>query len=82
MTGLTLAVASIAVGLSIGAAATVAATLAAEPTADHGVAPAQSPASPAGPRLVDYGDRCFHGHCLPCDSKQSCLNRLPPGLRP
>jgi hypothetical protein len=79
MTGLTLAVASVAVGLSIGAAATVGVTLATEPTADHRVAPVQSP---AGPRLVDYGDRCFHGHCLPCDSKQSCLNQLPPGLRP
>ncbi|OBG20629.1 DUF2613 domain-containing protein [Mycobacterium sp. 852002-51057_SCH5723018] len=82
MTGWTLAAASFAVGLSIGAAATVGVTLAAEPTADHGVAPVRSPATPAGPSLVDYGDRCFHGHCLPCNSKQSCLNQLPPGLRP
>jgi hypothetical protein len=79
MTGLTLAAASIAVGLSIGAAATVGVTLAAD---DHAVSPAQNPAPRPGPYLVDYGDRCFHGHCLPCDSKQSCLNQLPPGLRP
>jgi Protein of unknown function (DUF2613) len=78
MTGLTLAAASIAVGVSIGAAATVGVTLASQ---DHGVAPVPSPATRA-PYLVDYGDRCFHGHCLPCDSKQSCLNKLPPGLRP
>jgi len=29
---------------------------------------------------VGYGDRCYHGHCLPCDSVQGCLNKLPPGL--
>jgi len=86
MTGLTLATAaSIAVGLSIGAAATVGGTLALEVLDGHSMAPAHgppAPRSPAGPYLVDYGDRCFHGHCLPCNSKQSCLNQLPPQLRP
>lgn len=65
MTGFTLAAASIAVGLSVGMATTVGVTLA---VADHGVAPARGrPAqpSPLGPQLVQYGDRCFHGHCLP-----------------
>jgi hypothetical protein len=74
--------ASIAVGLSIGAAATVAVTLA---VADHTVAPMQTrpaPRSLSGPYQVDYGDRCVDGHCLPCDSKQSCLSKLPPQLRP
>ncbi|MDT5145389.1 MAG: hypothetical protein QOC58_34 [Mycobacterium sp.] len=80
MSGLTLAAAaSIAVGLSIGAAATVGVTLAVE---SHTVSPAQGPPAPSGPNLVEYGDRCFHGHCLPCNSKQSCLDELPPALRP
>jgi hypothetical protein len=71
------AAASIAVGLSIGAAATVGVTLAVD---NHSVAPAQSPPTPrnpSGPRLVDYGDRCFQGHCLPCDSVEGCLGKLP-----
>jgi len=76
MTGFTLAaVASIAAGLSIGAAATVGVTLAVQ---DHGTAPVQGPPTPSGPYLVQYGDRCFNGHCLPCDSVQGCLNKLPP----
>jgi hypothetical protein len=83
MTGFTLAAAaSIAAGLSIGAAATVGVTLAVQ---DDSTAPVQGPPTPrnsSGPYLVEYGDRCFHGHCLPCNSKQSCLNQLPPGLRP
>jgi hypothetical protein len=29
---------------------------------------------------VQYGDRCYHGHCLPCDSVQGCVNKLPPLL--
>ena len=79
MGGLTLAAAaSIAVGVSIGAAATVGATL----SLDAPDVPAQAPPAPAGPILVQYGDRCFHGHCLPCDSKESCLDKLPPELRP
>jgi hypothetical protein len=79
------AAASIAVGLSVGAAATVGVTLAVEALEGHSAAPAQSPPAPrnpSGPYLVDYGDRCFHGHCLPCDSVQGCLNKLPPGLIP
>ena len=76
MTGFTLAaVASIAAGLSIGAAATVGVTLAVQ---DHGTAPVQDPPTPSRPYLVQYGDRCFNGHCLPCDSVQGCLNKLPP----
>jgi hypothetical protein len=76
------AAASIAVGLSIGTAAAVGVTLA---VADQSVAPVQTrpaPSSLSGPYQVDYGDRCFHGHCLPTDCRQSCASELPPQLRP
>ncbi len=66
MAGVSLAVAaSIAVGLSLGAAATVGVTLAID---DHKTVPAQTaPAArnPAGPYLVNYGSRCWRGHCIP-----------------
>jgi hypothetical protein len=66
MGGMTLAAAAgIAAGLMIGAAATVGVTLAVE---DHSMVPAQAPPStpiPSGPFLVNYGDRCWHGHCVP-----------------
>ena len=80
MSGFTAAAAaSIAVGLSMGAAATVGVTLALDALADHSVTPAQE--QPArSPHLVQYGDRCYHGHCLPCDSVQGCVNKLPPLL--
>ncbi len=66
MGGLTLAAAaSIAAGLSLGAAATVGVTLASEAVRVHPAAPASAPPIPSGPNLVQYGDRCFHGHCLP-----------------
>lgn len=65
MTGFTLAAAvSIAVGLSVGVATTVGITLA---VADQRLVPVpslQRPALPPGPYQVEYGDRCFHGHCL------------------
>ena len=80
MTGFILAAAgSIAAGLSIGAAATVGVTLALE---DHDAPHAHSVPTQSGPRLVDYGDRCYHGHCAPCSSPRDCLNKLPPWLRP
>lgn len=66
MAGVSLAAAaSIAAGLMIGAAATVGVTLVVE---QHSVVPAKpAPAtrSPTGPYLVDYGSRCWHGHCVP-----------------
>ncbi len=66
MGGMALAAAAgIAAGLMIGAAATVGVTLVVE---DHGVVPAQAPPAtpiPSGPLLVNYGDRCWHGHCVP-----------------
>lgn len=65
MAGFTLAAtASVAAGLVLGVAATFGVTLAAESYADHGPAPAQSAPRPAGPSVVEYGDRCIHGHCL------------------
>jgi hypothetical protein len=80
VTGFSLAAAaSIAAGLSLGAAATVGVTLAVE---HHNVAPAQNVPTPSAPHLVEYGDRCYHGYCVPCNSPQDCLNKLPPGLRP
>jgi hypothetical protein len=76
MTAFTLAAAAgIAAGLAIGAVATVGVTLAAE---DHTVVPARAPSSPSSPYLVQYGDRCLDGYCLPCDSPDDCLNQLPP----
>jgi hypothetical protein len=69
MGGFTLAAAAgIAAGLMIGAAATVGVTLALDATADDRVAPIQTqPAawSHSVPYPVNYGDRCFHGHCVP-----------------
>ena len=63
MSGFTLgAAASIAAGLSIGAATTVGVTLAVE---HHDVARAQHILTPSAPHLVEYGDRCYQGHCLP-----------------
>lgn len=66
MAGFALAAAAgIAAGLTIGAAATVGVTLVVE---DHRVVPVQTaPATlnPAGPYLVNYGSRCWHGHCVP-----------------
>ena len=65
MNGFTLAAAvSVAVGLSVGVATTVGITLA---VADHRLVQVQTlqrPALPAGPYQVEYGDRCFHEHCL------------------
>ncbi|MCV7028152.1 DUF2613 family protein [Mycobacterium sherrisii] len=66
MTGFALAaVTGVVAGLMIGAAATVGITLAVQ---DHGTmhepaAPATR--SPTGPYLVNYGERCWHGHCIP-----------------
>lgn len=65
MTGFTLAAAaSVAVGLTVGVATTLGVTLA---VADHGAAARARPAAltPLEPHQVQYGDRCFHGHCLP-----------------
>jgi hypothetical protein len=76
----TAAAASIAVGLSMGAVATVGATLALEALEDRSIAPAQQQPSRLSPPLVPYGDRCYHGHCLPCDTVEGCVNKLPPLL--
>jgi hypothetical protein len=66
MTGFTLAAAaSIVAGLSMGAAAAVGVTLAIE---DHATVPAKAPPAllnSTGPYPVNYGDRCWHGHCVP-----------------
>jgi hypothetical protein len=63
MTGFTFAAAaSIAAGLFFGAAATVGVTLAVQ---DHKVAPAPVAPTPSRPYPVQYGDRCWHGHCIP-----------------
>jgi hypothetical protein len=49
----------------MGAAAAVGVTLAVE---DHATAPAKAPPAPlngTGPYPVNYGDRCWHEHCVP-----------------
>jgi hypothetical protein len=69
MAGVSLvAAASIVAGLMIGAAATVGVTLGLEGWADDKMVAAHTPPatrSPTGPYLVDYGSRCWHGHCVP-----------------
>jgi uncharacterized protein DUF2613 len=73
MSGLTIAAASIAVGLSMGAVATVGVTLAVQ---GNDAVPTPSPPvtrSP-GPYLVDYGGRVPN---LPCNSVRGCLNQIP-----
>ena len=82
MPGLTVtaAAASIAVGLSMGAVATVGFTVVLEALEDHATAPAPPEPNRSSVPLVPYGDRCYHGHCLPCDSVQGCVNKLPPLL--
>jgi hypothetical protein len=81
VTGFSLtALASIAVGLTIGATATVGATLVLEDQDD--VAPSQHVPASSAPHLLNYGDRCYHGHCVPCTSTQDCLNKLPPWMHP
>jgi hypothetical protein len=66
MTGFALAAAAgVAAGLMIGAAATVGVTLAVQ---DHDMAPVPAAPvmhGPVGPYPVNYGDRCWHGHCVP-----------------
>ncbi len=76
MSGFTLAAAaSIAAGLSIGAAAVVGVTLAVE---DHDVARAQRVRTPSAPHLVQYGDRCYAGVCLPPIPELPPIPSLPP----
>jgi hypothetical protein len=75
VTGFSLrALAGIAAGISVGAVITVGATLSAAD--DH--MPAQSVPAPNGPHLVQYGGR-LPG--LPCNSVQSCKNKIPPQWR-
>jgi hypothetical protein len=78
--GFTLAAAaSIAAGLSIGAAVTVGVTLAVE---DHDVARGLRVRTPSAPHLVEYGDRCYAGVCLPPIPELPQIPQLPqiPGL--
>jgi Protein of unknown function (DUF2613) len=69
MAGFSLAAAaSIAVGLSFGAVATVGITLAAADHVDRGLPPAPPPRSAFD--QVQYGDRCWHGHCISWNNQQ------------
>jgi hypothetical protein len=72
MAGLSLAAAaSIAAGLSLGAAATVGMTLAVQ---DEKTAPDRGVPSAPMSTIVQYGDRCQHQRCPPCNNKTPCLN--------
>lgn len=71
------AAASVLAGLALGAAGVFGLTFLAHSAATPGPAYQQSSVS----SRVQYGDRCFHGHCLPCNSKQDCLDKLPPAIR-
>ena len=75
------AAASVAAGLSIGAAAVVGVTLAVD---DHDVARVQRVPTPSEPHLVQYGDRCYEGYCLPPIPELPRIPQLPqiPGLPP
>ncbi|HYB35077.1 MAG TPA: DUF2613 domain-containing protein [Mycobacterium sp.] len=57
------AAASIVAGLALGAAAVMGVTLVVQQDA-RAVQPQHDP-NPSVSNLVQYGDRCFHGHCLP-----------------
>jgi hypothetical protein len=72
MAGFSLAAAaSIAAGLSLGAAATVGMTLVVQ---DGKTAPGQGVPSAPMSTIVQYGDRCQHQRCPPCNSTAACLN--------
>jgi hypothetical protein len=73
------AAASMLADLLLGGAAGVGITLVAR--GQDKPALTQDDEKPSVSNRVEYGDRCFHGHCLPCDSKQSCLDELPPHIR-
>lgn len=55
---------SVAVGVCVGVATTVGITLAVADRSLVQVPSLQRPALTTGPYQVEYGDRCFHGHCL------------------
>jgi Protein of unknown function (DUF2613) len=66
---------SVVAGLLFGAAAIVGITLLAQGVTGPTLVPANRESSVSS--RVDYGDRCFHGHCLSCDVKQGCANQVP-----
>jgi len=68
------AAASIAAGLAIGAAATVGVTPAIE---DHDAARTHRVLTPSAPHLVQYGDRCYEGYCLPDIPELPEIPQLP-----
>jgi Protein of unknown function (DUF2613) len=75
MSGFALAAAaSIAAGLSIGAVTTVGVTLAVEA---YDVARAQRVLTPSAPHVVQYGDRCYQGYCLPPIPQIPQIPQLP-----
>jgi hypothetical protein len=72
------AVVSVLAGLLIGAVAVFGVTLVAQ--RDNGPTLRQDYEQVSVSNQVEYGDRCFHGHCLPCNSKRSCENFVRPYL--
>jgi hypothetical protein len=69
---------SVLAGALVGAAAVFGITLVAQGETEPTLTEGYEPSSVSN--QVEYGDRCFHGHCLPCNSKQSCENFIRPYL--
>jgi hypothetical protein len=65
------AMASIVAGLVLGAVAVFGVTLVVEQ--DARAAKPQGDPNPSVLNLVQYGDRCVHGHCLPSCWHGHCL---------
>lgn len=75
MAGFSLAAAaSIAAGLSLGAAATVGMTLAVQDGRDFGAVRDRGVPSAPMSTIVQYGDRCQHQRCPPCNNTPTCVN--------
>lgn len=66
------AAASVVAGLLLGAAAIVGITLLVQDRSEPTLTPANTESSVSS--RVDYGDRCFHGHCLPECYHGHCLH--------
>jgi hypothetical protein len=72
------AMVSVLAGLLLGGATVLGITLVAQSEEKPTLTRDYERSSPAN--QVEYGDRCFHGHCLPCNSKEECEDLIRPYL--